>query len=135
MFSPVIPDQLKVSYDTVNISEGSSTSPAVAKPLVSRTPGSMYGTNELNLWSRIRGAAGRFVKSVLVPTGKAALLTLMNPSTGKAAQICYNSLSDNGGSTTSPAPTVWCGYSRLNLSNLAENVRSKLSKALGGDVT
>lgn len=97
VFAPVLPNQLSTPYDTVDISDGSSSSPFQAQPLVSRTPGTTYGTNELNLWTRIKGAAGRFVKSVLVPTGKAALLTLMNPRTGKAAQIAFNSTQDYGG--------------------------------------
>lgn len=99
VFAPAIPNQLATPYDTVDISDGSRTSPFQAQPLVSRTPGTTYGTNELNLWTRIKGAAGRFVKSVLVPTGKAALLTLMNPSTGKAAQIAYNSIYEDQGGT------------------------------------
>lgn len=95
----------------------------------------MYGTNELNLWSRIRGAAGRFVKSILVPTGKAALLTLLNPASGKAAQIAYNDTNEGGGNPSEARPAHFQGYTRLNLSSLAENVRARLSRALGGDVT
>lgn len=83
---PPIGDPLQsYVYDTVDITAGSPTSPEAAKPLVSRTPGTQYTTNELNLWTAIRGAAGRFARNVLVPYGKGMLLTLLNPDTRKGA--------------------------------------------------
>lgn len=68
-----------------------------------------------------------------MPCGKAALVTLLNPQTGKAAQLSF---SDNQyGEQYSGRNNVFYGFSKIVLSSLSTSTRDKLSAILGGDCT
>lgn len=102
------------------------------EPVVTRTPGAAYTTSQSNIWTSIKGAAGTFVKKILVPAGQATLLSLFNPETGKAAQLAYN-LSTNESETSALTNTMTFGYNFLTLSKLAPTVLNRLRTVLGAD--
>lgn len=83
----------------------------------------------------MKGATGKFIRSILVPAGQATMLSLLNPENKRMASIAFNTASFSGQDTSSAdTRRVWFGYGKLVLSKLSEEVRKKLSTALGCDV-
>lgn len=117
--------------DTVNLESEREDKPIVKRDL-SADPS--FATNEVNLWTNIKGAAGKFIREIAVPTGVATVMQLFNPDTKKMASTMVqpdttttvnSMLSDTGLS----------GWSRIVLDNLPEGTKARLSEALGGPIT
>lgn len=119
-------------YDTVDLARLDAT------PLVSRTPGTTFTSNQLDTWTRIKGAAGRFIKQIAIPCGIGNIIDLFNPATGKMVSLNTNSIGSGstelGNTTPSTAASNFFGWSRLSLAKLAPVVLERLGKALGGNV-
>lgn len=94
-----------------------------------RAPGTAYTANELNLWTRIKGAAGTFVKQFLVPAGRACLLSIMDPESHRMAQVALKGEGYATGVNVTSGGAF--GFNRLSLANLAPSVLQKLQDVLG----
>lgn len=93
----------------------------VNQPIITRKPGTEVQAGKIDLWTRIKGGAGKFVRKILIPCAEGAITTLMNPENRKAIQLCWRGLKKN--SSGGPSSLAGYGFNFLNFSSLADNVK------------
>lgn len=71
-------------YDKLKITSDSTGNYLGNVPVVTHFPEETVTVNEGGFWSDVKARAGTFIKSVLIPAGKSALTTILNPDTMKA---------------------------------------------------